>query len=324
MSSHRRTLVVLVALVVVVGAGLAAILVPRPGRPSRLDRRPLRWPARSPDPWTSGTAACCSCDASGMGRSPCCSSPAPTTLGRVDGLGDRRGTGHRGGRRLHARLRLRPTRDGPERRPAGTDDPKHAGGPAADPGGQAADLGALLAAAKIPAPYVLVGHSLGGLVVHLYAQRDPDAVAGMVFVDKLAPALERLLGDQWLPYTRLVNYPGTALEDLYTPQWEAIDATAAVATVAASPALPRVPFAVLSKDEPFEVSADFPKDLVDRFEQAWPLAQQSLVATDSDTPHTVATGSGHDVHQSAPDLTSAVIRLVLDRSRRPTSPTTIG
>jgi len=60
---------------------------------------------------------------------------------------------------------------------------------------------------------------------------------------------------------------------------------------------------------------------VDRLEQAWPLAQQSLVAAGSDTPHTVATGSGHNVHQSAPDLTSATIRLVLDRSRQPPQPT---
>jgi|SRR5271155_3715115 pimeloyl-ACP methyl ester carboxylesterase len=35
----------------------------------------------------------------------------------------------------------------------------------------------------INGPYVLVGHSLGGLVARLYAGRYPDEVAGMVFVD---------------------------------------------------------------------------------------------------------------------------------------------
>jgi pimeloyl-ACP methyl ester carboxylesterase len=37
--------------------------------------------------------------------------------------------------------------------------------------------------AGIRGPYVLVGHSLGGLVARLYAGRYPDEVAGMVFVD---------------------------------------------------------------------------------------------------------------------------------------------
>jgi pimeloyl-ACP methyl ester carboxylesterase len=37
--------------------------------------------------------------------------------------------------------------------------------------------------AGIKGPYVLVGHSLGGLVARLYAGQYPDEVAGMVFVD---------------------------------------------------------------------------------------------------------------------------------------------
>src|SRR5713226_5008785 len=37
--------------------------------------------------------------------------------------------------------------------------------------------------AGIKGPYVLVGHSLGGLVARLCAGRYPDEVAGMVFVD---------------------------------------------------------------------------------------------------------------------------------------------
>jgi pimeloyl-ACP methyl ester carboxylesterase len=37
--------------------------------------------------------------------------------------------------------------------------------------------------AGINGPYVLVGHSLGGLVARVYAGRYPDEVAGMVFVD---------------------------------------------------------------------------------------------------------------------------------------------
>ena len=45
------------------------------------------------------------------------------------------------------------------------------------------EVRAALENAGIKGPYVLVGHSLGGLVARLYAGRYQDEVAGMVFVD---------------------------------------------------------------------------------------------------------------------------------------------
>jgi pimeloyl-ACP methyl ester carboxylesterase len=45
------------------------------------------------------------------------------------------------------------------------------------------ELHTLLANAEIDKPYVLVGHSFGGALVHLYARAHPDEVAGMVLVD---------------------------------------------------------------------------------------------------------------------------------------------
>jgi pimeloyl-ACP methyl ester carboxylesterase len=50
------------------------------------------------------------------------------------------------------------------------------------------DLQALLAAAKVPGPYVLVGHDTGGLFVQLYARTYPDQVAGVVALDPQLPA----------------------------------------------------------------------------------------------------------------------------------------
>ncbi|KQN36418.1 hypothetical protein ASG37_12410 [Sphingomonas sp. Leaf407] len=51
-----------------------------------------------------------------------------------------------------------------------------------------ADLAALLSAARLRGPYVMVGQSLGGAIVGLYAQRHPGKVAGLVLVD---PAVGR-------------------------------------------------------------------------------------------------------------------------------------
>lgn len=48
------------------------------------------------------------------------------------------------------------------------------------------ELRGLLQTAGVPAPYVLAGHSLGGAYARRYAQRFPDEVAGLVFLDPYA------------------------------------------------------------------------------------------------------------------------------------------
>jgi pimeloyl-ACP methyl ester carboxylesterase len=51
-----------------------------------------------------------------------------------------------------------------------------------------ADLHVLLERAQVPGPYVLAGHSFGGLYVLSYAARFPDQVAGLVLLDSTSPA----------------------------------------------------------------------------------------------------------------------------------------
>ena len=53
------------------------------------------------------------------------------------------------------------------------------------------DLERLLAAAGEPGPYVLVGHSMAGLHICLFAGRNPDRVAGLVLVDAVTPVMAR-------------------------------------------------------------------------------------------------------------------------------------
>jgi pimeloyl-ACP methyl ester carboxylesterase len=48
---------------------------------------------------------------------------------------------------------------------------------------QVVDLHALLTAAKVSGPYILVGHSVGGLLVRLYFDQYPNDVVGVVMVD---------------------------------------------------------------------------------------------------------------------------------------------
>ncbi len=64
-----------------------------------------------------------------------------------------------------------------------------------DPGPQPRDaahfadeLHTLLRRAAVAGPYVLAGHSLGGLTMRVYAQRYPQDVAGVVFIDSMSPS----------------------------------------------------------------------------------------------------------------------------------------
>src|SRR5215218_3285031 len=64
------------------------------------------------------------------------------------------------------------------------------------------ELHTLLSKAGIEGPYVLVGHSFGGLYVRTYDARYPDEVAGVVLVDSSSP---KQVGHQ--PVTRDSNGP---------------------------------------------------------------------------------------------------------------------
>lgn len=66
-------------------------------------------------------------------------------------------------------------------------------GPAPGPEQSVTELHTLLERANVGGPVVLVGHSLGGLIARLYAQRYPEQVAGLVFVDSTH---EFLISDQ--------------------------------------------------------------------------------------------------------------------------------
>jgi len=70
-------------------------------------------------------------------------------------------------------------------------------GPMPRTAGRIADeLYDLLRLAAVPAPYVLVGHSFGGLVVRLFASRHPGEVAGLVLIEPAVPEEWTTPGDE--------------------------------------------------------------------------------------------------------------------------------
>ncbi len=65
-----------------------------------------------------------------------------------------------------------------------------------DSGGEMEELKRLLDTAAIPGPYLMLGHSLGGLNAQVFAARYPDEVAGLVLLDP--PPLAWIQGESFV------------------------------------------------------------------------------------------------------------------------------
>ena len=110
------------------------------------------------------------------------------------------------------------------------------------------ELHDLLAEAGVPGPYVLVGHSLGGLFNLLYARTHPDQVVGLVMVDATPPALAELMSAQeWdLILGKQTREPQSPIAGYAL---ESYDVRAMIKEIDAAPALPRMPTVLLVADK---------------------------------------------------------------------------
>lgn len=174
------------------------------------------------------------------------------------------------------------------------------------------DLHALLAAAHVPGPYILVGHSLGGLFVRLYAQTYPDQVRALVFVDAFPVEIPSLMGSDWPTYRQMLDQPLPQFAN--SPSFEVIDIDKSIEQVAAAPAFPPVPTVVLTRTEPFAIPGTVPAEQGAKLERAWREATADLIALRPQTPHVIATGSDHFIQLHQPDLVVAGVRLIMQRS----------
>lgn len=191
-----------------------------------------------------------------------------------------------------------------------------------------ADLHALLGAADIPGPYVLVAHSAGGLVVRLYASEYPDEVVGMVLLDTTHEDVwlrfqEALPPEQWAVFEAL-TVTNQELLDAYpeAERWYtaplADDATTGQVRHAmqAAPLHP-MPLVVLSHGIPF--GDPFPGWPSETMEAIMLALQEDLATLVPNAHFAIATESGHNIHQDQPELAIAAIREVVDAVRDPSA-----
>src|SRR3954453_11122516 len=114
-----------------------------------------------------------------------------------------------------------------------------------------ADLYALLKAAGEARPYVLAGHSYGGLIVRLYASTYPREVSGIVLIDALSEGLQDAeTPEQWPIQRKLIEGDMRESIALY-PALERIDVDRSFDQIRAAPPLPSIPLVVLSADRPW-------------------------------------------------------------------------
>jgi pimeloyl-ACP methyl ester carboxylesterase len=167
------------------------------------------------------------------------------------------------------------------------------------------DLQALLTAAGETGPYVLVGHSMGGLYVQLYAYQHPDAVAGLVLVDPTSEEFSARLGE--LALEMGTPMPATFAE----PSPDEID-FAQMREVRASGPLPSVPLVVLSHGRGADPAERLPGWPVEEEERIWWELHAEIARSVPGGEHIIAEKSGHDIHQEEPVLVVSAIRQVSD------------
>ena len=191
------------------------------------------------------------------------------------------------------------------------------------------DLHRLLAAAQVPGPYVLVGHSLGGPVVRLYASTYPDEVAGLVLVDALPEGLweglqAALTPAQWDLYHQLATQAPAGLEDDPELEWVNFEASfAQVREAAATAPLRPMPLVVLSYGRPLQ--SEIPPDVLppdypfDTFDRVRADHQRALATLVPGARFVVASQSGHYIQIDQPELVIEAVRQVVEAVRDPST-----
>jgi pimeloyl-ACP methyl ester carboxylesterase len=189
------------------------------------------------------------------------------------------------------------------------------------PRGDAADLRALLQASGERGPFVLVGHSLGGPIVELFASAYPKQVAGLVLVDALSEDLADGLTPEQLADFQALNSPATQGRP---PGSEDVDFGVLRQQLRGAAPIRRLPTIVLTADQ-FQItpeaiaSGQLPafvtQDFADALWRSQLAAQDELAAKFPGAEHVTKTNATHYIQNDQPKLVVDSIREVVRRVR---------
>jgi pimeloyl-ACP methyl ester carboxylesterase len=174
------------------------------------------------------------------------------------------------------------------------------------------DLQRLLDRAGIGPPYVLVGHSYGGLLVRLFARAHRDQIAGVVLVDAMGRDQTR---------RQLALWP-RAQAPARRRQWaqpviDGLDLRSSEALASGIRTLGAIPLVVITAGRRDAAWTNLPEGLVHAQERLRGRMQDELAALSPDRIHVVATRSGHFVQRldGQPDVVIGAVRAVVRAAR---------
>ncbi len=187
----------------------------------------------------------------------------------------------------------------------------------------AADLAALLANAPVAGPYVLVGHSFGGLVVRLFAAHHLHDVAGMVLIDSTHPdQIARSASilpppDEETDAVRQLREWLTTIDSGTHPEGINFEASLReVKEASVVRGLGSTPVVVLSRGTSIRCDCPaLPSDLAAKLDAAWLDVQRDLAHLSTNGVHQIATKSGHNIPGDEPGLVVETIRRIVNTVR---------
>jgi pimeloyl-ACP methyl ester carboxylesterase len=179
----------------------------------------------------------------------------------------------------------------------------------------------LLAAAGLTAPYVLVGHSVGGLYANLYARTYPGEVCGVVLVDASHPDQLERFATMRPTFTRVMEKLGFVM-GLLIPA----DPRLAARGIGGGPVIHQESRGLEVTSRQVKEAAAFPdvplvvitatRHRPNLFpESEWQALQADLVAMSPRGRQVLAEKSGHFVHHDQPALVIQAIREVVAAAR---------
>ena len=182
-----------------------------------------------------------------------------------------------------------------------------------DAGDEVADLQRLLTAARLPRPYVLVGHSYGGMLARLFARDHADATAGVVLVDARGRDARR---------RQLAIWPRSEAPDVrrkvFQPVQQGVDLAASEALAARVRSLGDTPLVVITAGTHADEWGRLVSPRLARaLDRQWATMQDELAALSSDQVHVVALRSDHFVQRpdGQPQVVVRGVRAVVAAAR---------
>jgi pimeloyl-ACP methyl ester carboxylesterase len=180
------------------------------------------------------------------------------------------------------------------------------------------DLRRLLDAAGIDPPYVLVGHSYGGLLARLFAAAHPKETAGVVLVDAMGRDQTRRELAIWP-----MSQEPALRHRVARPVRDGVDLAAGEALAARVRSLGDTPLVVVTAGTHADEWGHAPARLARALDRQWAAMQDELAALSSDHVHVVARRSDHFVQgvdgqpRVVVGAVQAVVRADRDGTRLP-------